>query len=234
MSFYLPLHIQKTLLMPLHSETFQFLSELAKNNNRDWFQTQKQRCQTARNDVVQFITSLLPEIHTMDGFVIQRDASQCLYRQYRDTRFSHDKTPYKTHIAGFLTYSYKNHDIPGYYLHFSPDLCMLGGGIYLPNRENLYKIRSEIVYHAAEFKKIVEDKTFCRYFGKLDEEHMLKKNPKNFPVTQEVSEYLRHKDFFAGCVFPAKDAQEKGFDSFVVERLRALVPLNHFLFKAIS
>lgn len=220
--------------MPLRVETFQFLSDLTENNNRDWFQANKSRCQAARNDVSTLVATLLPEIYKFDRFVVQRDAAQCLYRQYRDTRFSKDKTPYKTHIAGFFNYGYKNHGIPGYYLHFANDVCMLGGGIYLPDKEDLYKIRSEVVYNTSEFKSIVENKTFLRLFGGLDREHMLKKGPKDFRNKEEYSEYLRHKDFFAGCIFSPKEALENGFEQFVLERFRWLQPLNNFLFRAVS
>lgn len=220
--------------MPLRAETFQFLSDLAENNNREWFQTNKSRCLAARNNVADFVATLLPEIHEFDRFVVQRDAAQCLYRQYRDIRFSKDKTPYKTHIAGFFNYGYKNHGIPGYYLHFANDGCMLGGGIYLPDEKSLYKIRSEIVYNTIEFRNIVEDKTFRCFFGSLNEEHMLKKGPKAFPYQRDYSEYLRHKDFFADCVFSPEDTLKKGFEQFVLERFRSLQPLNRFLFRALS
>ncbi|MCB0738432.1 MAG: DUF2461 domain-containing protein, partial [Bacteroidetes bacterium] len=177
--------------------TLEFLSSLNSNNNKEWFAENKSIYELAKQDFVCFIEKLIASIAQFDALVGDVEAKKAIFRIYRDTRFSNDKTPYKTNMgAHIVAYSKKPHDRAGYYLHIEPNNCFLAGGAYLPPAPWIKAIRQEIEYNADEYRSIVNAKDFKKYFGEVEGEK-LKTAPKDYPKDHPEIELLKHKSFLA-------------------------------------
>lgn len=215
--------------------TFNFLRELAKNNNREWFQENKSRHDEARINVLEFVSLLIEGICKFDKTVSSDlDPKSCVMRIYRDVRFSLDKTPYKTNFGAGISEQGKNFNGPGYYLHIHPEESFIAGGCWMPEAEMLKSIRQEIDYGGSNFRDIVTTPDFKDYFGEPDQEYKLKTMPKGYSVVHPDIEYLKLKSFtFTHKVEPKKltktDAAQMLLDGF--EKLH---PLMIFLRNAIS
>lgn len=111
---------------------FQFLKELSANNNREWFNSHREQYEVARSEFENLLTVIISRISLFDESIRGIEAKDCTYRIYRDTRFSEDKTPYKTHLGGYINAKGKKSDHCGYYVHLEPGNCLLAGGSYCP------------------------------------------------------------------------------------------------------
>src|SRR5690606_13114364 len=130
--------------------TFSFLKELKKNNNRDWFSLHKDFYEQAKSDAVQFLDQILRKSVRFEPLLKGVHAEKCIMRIYRDVRFSKNKDPYKTNFG--LPFPGKNAGMEkgGYYLHIEPGASFVGGGYWMPDPEDLKKIRQEIDYNPKE------------------------------------------------------------------------------------
>ena len=146
----------------MQSSTLQFLRNLEKNNNRDWFNENKTLYQEAQQDVISFVEKLIEEMADFDEEMGKLEAKKSVFRIYRDTRFSKDKTPYKTNFGAGLGMG-KGNKISGYYLHIEPGKSFLAGGVYKPEPSVLKTIRQEISAFGDEFKAILEQDEFSLF-----------------------------------------------------------------------
>src|SRR3990172_7699543 len=170
-----------------------FLRQLKRNNNRDWFQAH-------RDGFARWVRAPMRELVLSLGEAFRRFAPEMvadprvsLYRIYRDTRFSRDKSPYKTQVAAvFPVRGLPKNSGPGLYFHISPEEVLIGGGIYMPDPLLLRAVRERIAAFPREFLSIVEGKRFRKAFGELEGEQ-LQGMPKGFLADHEAAEYLRHK-----------------------------------------
>ena len=218
----------------ISKDTFSFLSDLNENNNREWFLENKPRWESVKAGFLSFVDVLMPEIYKIDPSVGVQTAAKCMYRLHRDTRFSKDKTPYKTHIAVFIASGgVKQHGKPGYYLHLGIDECVLGGGVFMPTPENLDKIRKEIYYNIDQFKSILNDKSFRKYYNGLWDIEKLKMAPKNFPKDFPDIDLLKYKHYSINHDFEAGKAFEDGFGEYVLEGIRNVAVFNQFMNEAL-
>lgn len=158
---------------------FQFLKELAANNNREWFQAHKEEYLRAQAEFEQLLTAVIARISLFDDSVRGIEAKDCTYRIYRDTRFSADKTPYKIHFGGYINAHGKKSDHCGYYLHLENGNSMLAGGSLCLDSKVLKAVRQAVYDNIEEYRAIVEDPAFKRYFPIIGETH-LKTAPKGF------------------------------------------------------
>lgn len=143
------------------NKTLKFLNELKANNERDWFKANKKRYDEVREEFESFIAELLPRIAKFDPPIAQLEPKKCIFRIYRDTRFSKDKSPYKTNLGAHLVAHHdKPHDRAGYYIHLEPGNSFLGGGAYMPPSAWLGAIRGSIDLNGNELKKIISSPTF--------------------------------------------------------------------------
>lgn len=184
-------------------ETFAFITDVARNNNREWFAEHKARYENAKEDVLAFVDQLIPVLAGIDPhFSIDTPAKKCLLRIYRDVRFSKNKDPYKNNFG--ISFNIKGTGIhgPGYYLHLQPGECFLGAGFWMPEAPVLKKIREEIDYNTSEFLDIVHAKSFKSTF-KLSTEDTLKNAPKGYEQDHPQIEFLKLKSFVA--VYPLPD-----------------------------
>ena len=137
----------------MDTSIFRFLTDLRDNNNREWFQANKERYLKAKEVFESFIDNLIPEIRKFDSSIDLITSGDCMFRIYKDIRFSKDKTPYKTNIVAYIARGGKSSPYAGYYVHAEPGQSMLAGGIYMPQPEALKRLREEIYYNVDEFKK---------------------------------------------------------------------------------
>jgi uncharacterized protein (TIGR02453 family) len=215
-------------------KTYQFLKELDQNNNRPWFQANKNRYEEARANFEKFIRKLIMEIARFDPPIGDLEPKKSIFRIYRDTRFSNDKRPYKTNFGAHLVaYESKVHDRAGYYIHLQPGNTFLAGGAYLPPGPWLKAIRNAIDQKGKTFKKILSNPEFKKYFGEMDGEK-LKTSPRDYPADHPFIELLRYKSFLA--VHPLKD-QDTLSDNFLKTSatiFKALKPFDDFLNQSIT
>ena len=212
----------------MQSSTLQFLRNLEKNNNRDWFNENKTLYQEAQQDVISFVEKLMEEMADFDEEIGKLEAKKSVFRIYRDTRFSKDKTPYKTNFGAGLGMG-KGNKISGYYLHIEPGKSFLAGGVYKPEPSVLKTIRQEISAFGDEFKAILEQDEFRNYFRGLSVEDKLKKVPQGFEKDDKMAEYLKLKHFIV--THPISDEQllsENAVKEFT-KIFKAMKPLNDFL-----
>lgn len=212
----------------MNASTLQFLRNLQKNNNRDWFNDNKTFYQEAQQDVISFVEKLIEEIAAFDEEIGKLDAKKSLFRIYRDTRFSKDKSPYKTNFGASLGMGKGGH-VSGYYLHIEPGKSFLAGGVYMPESSVLKKVRQEISAFGEEFKLILENDDFRNYFRGLSVEDKLKKVPQGFENDDKMAEFLKLKHFVV--THPVSDEQLLADDATIefAKIYKAMKPLNDFL-----
>lgn len=212
----------------MQSSTLQFLRTLEKNNNREWFNENKTTYQEAQQDVISFVEKLIEEMVVFDEEIGKADAKKSLFRIYRDTRFSKDKSPYKTNFGASLGMG-KGSQKAGYYLHIEPGKSFLAGGVYMPESSVLKEIRKEISAFGEEFLTIVEKDEFRNYFRGLSVEDKLKKVPQGFEKDDKMAEFLKLKHYIV--THPVSDEQllnENAAKEFA-KIYKAMKPLNDFL-----
>lgn len=174
------------------ASSMDFLKQLKENNNREWFNDNKDLYLKEYDAIEKFAESLLQELRNHD--VIETvSGKKSLHRIYRDTRFSKDKTPYKTNWSGGFKRATALRR-GGYYFHIEPGNSFIAGGFWAPNTEDIKRIREDISFDPEPLRKIINSKSFVKTFGSLQGEQ-LKKAPKGFDTADEAIDLLRYKQF---------------------------------------
>lgn len=206
-----------------------FLSSLKRNNRREWFLEHKEDYeQSVRQPMIAIIDALALELDTFAPEVIATPKVS-LYRIYRDTRFSKDKTPYKTHVAAsFPIKGVERHEGAGFYLHITPKEFLIGGGLYSPRPEDLAAVRDHVAHHYRRLDAIVRARGFRRMFGDLSGEQLVRV-PRGFPADHAAADHLRRKQFLASRLMSSDVVTTPKFSGIVIETFRMLHPLLRFL-----
>ncbi|MDP4289682.1 MAG: DUF2461 domain-containing protein [Bacteroidota bacterium] len=213
-------------------DILQFLQELKQNNNREWFAENKKQYEKANEALLSLVKQIIPVIQLVDPTIGDLAPKDCVFRIYRDTRFSPDKTPYKTNMGAYFARGGKKSAYAGYYMHLEPGNCMLAGGIWMPEPEVLKKIRQEIYYNSAEFKTILNSKSFIENFGALSEDGKLKNPPRDFPADFPDIDLLKNKNFTMYHSLDDKAVCAENYLAIVSKTFEAMKPINDFLNKA--
>ncbi len=215
-------------------QLFNFLAHLQIYNDRNWFNENKHEYNEARATFETFINALIAPLNELDPSIGTVTANDCIFRIYRDIRFSNDKTPYKTHFSAFIANGGRKTRLAGYYIHLQPDESFFAGGIYSPDPATLESIRNTIYHHPDEIRRILDDKTFKKLFAGLSDEDKLKNPPKGYPKDFKEIELLKNKHFITHHVFENNFFMKEN----VVERLMEIIevqyPLNDFLNRAVQ
>jgi uncharacterized protein (TIGR02453 family) len=212
-----------------------FLKDLAKHNDRDWFQKNKERYTEAKENYEELVTDVLNEIIKFDKGLSGLNPKKLPFRIYRDVRFSKDKSPYKINMGAGFSPNGKLVQEPGYYLHLQPgNKSFFAGGIYMPDAPNLSKIRQEIDYNGDKLSKIIKDKKFKSMFDGFDEFDKLKTMPKGYAKDHPFIEVLKLKSLIVSREFSDKEVIDKKFVKTVAATAKAIKPLNDFIKEAIS
>lgn len=218
----------------LHTDFLQFLYELSQNNNRDWFEKNKKRYEsTVKKPFEALVGDIIGQIKAFEpGFQIQ--PKDCIHRIYRDTRFSADKTPYKTHVSAVFTARGKQTmEQPGYYLQIGFGSLMLGGGAYFLDKEPLAKARKAIAQDPEAFRAVAFEPDFVQKFGEIKGEKN-KVMPAEFKEAVKNEPFLANKQFYFMTELDPETCLRPDFSGFVADYFRAGKPLNEFLRTAIG
>ncbi len=212
-----------------NQDFFDFLEELKDNNNREWFNENKQRYQlSVKMPFEEFIQDVIFRIHEVDDRITVT-AKESIFRIYRDVRFSKDKHPYKEQVAAIICEGgRKNYTVPGTYIEIRHDNWKVYGGAYFIDTKLLRNLREFIVTNLDEFNELVNDKKFKKYFGEIHgEKH--KRLPKEFTEAAEKQPLLFNKQFyFFNRLEPKKLLSNKVVD-IVMDNYHAAQPLSSFL-----
>lgn len=180
-----------------------FLIRLRKNNNRDWFAAHKAEYKEAEARFMDFTEKLIEGISSFDPSVKRLTVKDCTYRIYRDTRFSTDKTPYKTHMGAYICKGGKKSGNSGYYFHIepsdedSPSMNLMSSGLYMPEKNFLKSVREDILYNGDTFLAAVKKAKGFR----LCMENTLRRVPAGFPAESPYADYLKLKDLYLERTF---------------------------------
>lgn len=218
----------------IHPKTLSFLSSLKKNNNKPWFEANRDQYELIRNDLISFAADLIKEINKFDKSIGFPDPKKCLFRINRDIRFSKDKSPYKTSFGIAISASGKNFQGAGYYVHLEPGSCFLGGGMWMPEAGQLKKVRQEIDYHFRDFKKIVESPAFKKQFGKLDDEGKLSRPPKEYAADNPAIEYLKFRSYTVGTAMSDKESLSPTYRRKAATVFKSMYPFISFLNRSLG
>ena len=207
-----------------------FLKELSANNNREWFVANKERYDVARGIFEEISNNLIAGIGSFDKPILNVEAKDCLFRIYRDIRFSHDKTPYKTHFGVYIAaHGGRKSPFAGYYLHLDPAGCFLASGVWCPAPNVLKALRQAVYDNIDELNEIREEKNFKKYFSHLAEDDKLKTVPTGFPKDFEYAELLKLKHYIAEYPIDEKILNSPDFCEKVIKIFKTAYPFNRFL-----
>lgn len=210
-----------------------FLTDLMRNNNREWFNANKTVYNKLRKEWENFINALIPELYNIDKSIGILEPKDCTYRIYRDIRFSNDKTPFKTHFSAFFVRGGKTSGNAGYYVHIEPNGCFTGGGIHMPPGNILKALRTEIFENIDEFKNIIYNKEFFNYFGNIDAEK-LKSSPRDFPSDFKDIDLLKFKSYTISKSLKDKDVIKPEFLKDLLYSFKLMSPFIQFLNAAVE
>ncbi len=212
----------------MHTDILPFLRELTENNDRVWFQDHKERFDALRHSFAGTVQELINRISRFDPDVAGLEAKDCVFRIYRDIRFSPNKLPYKNYFSAYIAKGGRKSLYGGYYFHVEPGNILLSGGIWMPEPKLLKMLRQDIYDQIDEFTAILENPAFKQVFPALEGE-ALTRMPAGFPADSPYGDILRHKDF---CVMSTQpDCFLSGADWLdrAAETFRLLLPFNRFL-----
>jgi uncharacterized protein (TIGR02453 family) len=203
----------------MSKEIFEFLSDLERNNNREWFAQNRQRYEAAKKAFERFITELILNINSFDPSIDIKDASKTVFRIYRDTRFSTNKEPYKTNFGSVIVPEgyRRSWEYPAYYLHLQNGNSFVSMGVYMPNAQALKQIRSAIDEDFELFAAILK-KLESSFGGLLRTEDSLKRIPQGFDKNSPAAEYLKLKNFYVFREFSNGEVLQKDF----IEKITSL------------
>jgi uncharacterized protein (TIGR02453 family) len=221
----------------LLASTLKFLKDLKKNNNKPWFDANRKRYEAAKADFAAFIQKVIDSFGKKDAGIKDLLAKDCMFRINRDVRFSKDKSPYKSNFGASINKGGKKAwNSAGYYFQVQPGRNFAGGGIWMPEPNELKKVRQEIDYNFADFKKIIGSKKFKSVYGDLDRsaEFLLSRVPKGYEPDNAAAEYLKLKSFVAISFFSDADLTSKDLVKKTVAAFEALQPLVLFINKSFS
>jgi uncharacterized protein (TIGR02453 family) len=211
-----------------------FLLKLGKNNNRDWFEKNKETYLVAKQNFEDFVGAFLKELIEFNPELAGLNHKKLPFRIYRDVRFSKDKKPYKINMGAGFSPNGKLVEEPGYYFHVEPGRNFLAGGIYMPNPDNLKKIRQEIDYNGDKLDKIMKDKKFKKWYKDFSDFDKLKNMPKGYAKDHPRIEWLKHKTFIVSHSFTDVEIRDKKFLKKATEGAKAMKPLIEFLKEAMA
>ncbi len=208
------------------AEGLKFLRALKRHNRREWFQPRRDQYEALiRQPMTEFVLALGRDLAKVAPLVA--DPSVSLFRIYRDTRFTPDKTPYKTHAAAIFPWRGLGKN-GGLYFHIGAEDVVTAGGLYTPGPEELMAVRQYLADHHAAFRKILASRTFRRRFGELEAER-LTRVPRGFCAEHPAAELLKYKRWVGYRTYPPEFGASARLYRAVLDDLRALVPLVRFL-----
>jgi uncharacterized protein (TIGR02453 family) len=215
--------------------TLQFLKDLAKNNNKAWFDINRSKYELAKADIQSMVSELISSISIFDPPIGNLAVKECTFRINRDVRFSKNKSPYKTNMSSYYSKGGKKASVAGYYFHFEPGKSYAAGGFYSPAPEELSKIRQEIDYSLDDWGKILSQKKFKKFFPDgVDGIESLVRPPKGYDENNPAIHYLKMKHFIVSRPFSDAEVQSKTLVKDLAATFSVIKPMIDFLNTAIE
>ena len=212
-----------------------FLKKISKNNNRDWFEKNKDQYLEAKEQFEEFVTALLGNMTKFDSRLVGLNPKKLTFRIYRDVRFSKDKRPYKTNMGATFSPGGKLMNKPGYYLHIEPEnKSFVAGGLYMPAPEDVASVRQEIDYNGKKLEAIFKKPEFKKYYKGFDVFDQLKKAPKGYAPDHPYIEWLKMKSFIVTHNFKDSDVLGRNFLKETAAAFKTMKSFNDFLDEAIA
>ena len=220
----------------LQKSTLQYLKNLKENNNKPWFEANRNKFEAAKEDWETLVKKILDKMASVDEDVANLTVKGCIFRQYRDVRFSKDKTPYKPHMGASIDRGGKKSGFAGYYFHLEPGgQSMVGGGLWAPEAGPIKKVRQEIDYCWDEFNNIITNKKFVANFGDLGKgEYSLSREPKGYEKDNPAIDYLKLKSFIAARTIKDEELLQPDLLKKSVATFEALKPLIKFINRSLE
>ena len=214
----------------LQAATIKFLKDLKKNNNKPWFEKNKLIYLDAKEDMEAFVEQVIDELGKIDPDIAPLEPKDCVYRIYRDVRFSKDKTPYKTNMGASFNRGGKKMPTAGYYFHCEPGRNLVGGGLWMPQAPELSKVRQEIDYNFAEWQKILKVASFKKVFPEgLEQEDILSRPPKGYEEENPAIEFLKLKSFIVTRTLTDAEMQSRSALKEILKTFGAMKAFIYFL-----
>lgn len=219
--------------MQISTSTFEFLRALKENNNREWFNAHKAEYEKSYDNMLNFVQALIQKLSTFDPHILDSiSAKQCLFRIYRDVRFSKDKSPYKTWLAAGISIDGRKLDGPEYYIHFEPYNSFLAVGYWRPKKEHLDKIRQEIDYNLEAFEEALKEGGWSDQ--DLSQEDKLVRAPAGYEENNPAIEYLKLKSFIIYKPISDREVLKPFALEDIVSIFQRTIHFKNFLHEAIE
>lgn len=216
-------------------KTLAFLKKIKSNNNKEWFDKNKEQFLEAKAEYETFIDAIIKGLRGFDKKIsADLKGKDCVFRIYKDVRFSKDKTPYKTNFGASINPGGRKSLVAGYYLHCEPGQSFLAGGVYMPEPNLLNAIRQEIDYNPDAFLKILKSASFKKYFKGLDNEDALKSAPKGYDKDHPHIDILKNKHFVVSYELSDKQLLDKNAAKNILDGFKAMHPFLEYLREATS
>jgi uncharacterized protein (TIGR02453 family) len=212
-------------------DAIQFLADLAENNERAWFQPRKADYERLLKDPLERLCEAVDERFRSRHIPLQADARRSPFRIYRDTRFSHDKSPYKTNVAAsfpWIEHGYGGTDNPGGYFHLAPGEVFVGGGMWHPSPSTLAAFRKSVAEDPATIRGLLDDPTFVTRFGSISGA-TLTRPPRGYPADHPEVELLKHRDITFGVRLADEDVLSARLPDLVADVLADALPFMRYL-----
>jgi len=214
-------------------DVLKFLSELRLNNNKEWFDENRDRYEASRKKILLLTDLVISEIRNFDPEIGNITAKDCVFRIFRDVRFSNDKTPYKVNMGSYIAKGGRKSVGAGYYFHIEPGGSFVGGGAYCPPPDVLKALRTEIFDHPETFKQLIYSGSFQKRYPEMYEDR-LKTPPKGFPKDFPDIDLLKYKSYAFTSRLSDVDVISDEYPAKLIESFRELAPVNRFLNIAID
>ena len=216
---------------------FQFLRGLARNNNRGWFEAHRPTYESTLKDPMRALIEEMDTRFASFAPEMTGDPKRSMFRIHRDTRFSRDKSPYKTHASCWFRHRSADHRVgseaeggsAGLYFHVQPGESLVAAGMWMPPRPALNKIRDAIAENHKSLARIVDAPAFRRRFGRLEDEAMLKRMPRGFAEDHPAGQWLRYQSFTISRNLTDKQIISPRLAKLLQDEFKLMMPLVRWL-----
>lgn len=221
---------QQTIQPFFNAEALKFLRGLKRNNDREWFEARREIYERELKKPLLALVERITDAMTEFAPAHVRPAEKSVMRIYRDTRFSADKSPYKTHVSAWWTRSgLEKTSGGGYYFHFAPTEVLVAAGIYMPQREQLMAIRRQLLERHEEFRSLLNDKKLRKVMDLDLDAQALSRPPKGFPKDHPGMDLIRQQQWGVVARLPVEAALQSSLPREVITRFRLAAPIVEFL-----